>query len=153
MSRRIRNLTDLHHRAIHLLVLHGWSAGRGRGSTRVISRVSDFIGVQPDTLKHWRLCPRFRQEYDKQLALHHRQYAEITLADKRERVRVLNDVFNLVGSEDPELQLAILRAIREEVGDQAPVRADTDYQSNEARGPILKDLTYEQWLALNREGG
>jgi len=141
MAIRIKELKDIHHRAIQLLILHRWEAGRGAGSNGLIDRVAEDLAVKPDTVRHWRTCDHFRGEYDKQLA------------DRRERVKILNDLYFLVDDTRTDLKLKILREIREEVGHSVR-RVEVDHQVMvQAQGINAPPpaQSYDEWLAQNRK--
>ena len=151
MAIRIKELKRIHSQAIQLLILHRWDAGRGRGSNGLIRCVAKELGVKADTVKHWRLCGNFRAEFDRQLAIFQRNYDDIQLADRRERVRILDSLFFLVDDSRVELKLKILREIREEVGDNVRRVEQTVTVTQGGVNTPPGASTYEEWLEQNRQ--
>ena len=145
---RIKRLKDIHRRAVHLLILHGWDVRGKSGSSVIFQAVADDLGVKFDTLKHWRICENIKREHDRQLAIYQKNYYGITLADRKERIRVLDELYPLVSEGKPEIKLAILRAIRDEVGyPVAQSAADAVRPTSTNTGGEAQ--SYGEWLKLN----
>jgi hypothetical protein len=148
---RIKELKDIHRQAIQLLILRRWDAGRGRGSNGLIQQVAEELGVKPDTVKHWRICDNFRSELGRQLAIFRRNFDDIQLADRRERVKLLDSLYFLVDDTRVELKLKILREIREEVGDNVRRVEQTVNITQGGVNVPPPASNYEEWLEQNRQ--
>ena len=151
MAIRIRELRDIHKRAIQLLILYRWSAGRGQGSNGLIQRVAEELCVTPDTVRHWRCCDHFKAEYARQLAIFQRTLDDVQLADRRERVKLLDSLYFLVDDKRVDLKLKILQELREETGGNIRrVEQTVDITHRGVNTPPAA-RTYEEWLEQNAQ--
>ena len=154
MAIRIRELRDIHKRAIQLLILHRWSAGRGQGSNGLVQRVAEELGVKPDTVRHWRTCDNFRAEFGRQLRIFKRNFDDIQLADRRERVKLLDSLFFLIDGTDVarvNLKLKILQELREETGGNVRRIEQTVDITHRGTNMPPAARTYEEWLEQNAQ--
>ena len=96
----------------------------------------------------WKRDPDFQAEYQKQLELYKNNFDDIQLADRKERVKVLSDMFAHIPEPRVSLRLKVLEQIRIEVGDDRIEVAHT----HELKGPNTppRAQTYE-WLEQNQQ--
>ena len=136
-------LADRHHEAIQMMILDRYS--RRRQSHQIAAQV----GVHYVTVNAWKRDPDFQAEYQKQLELYKNNFDDIQLADRKERVKILSDMFAHIPEPRVSLRLKVLEQIRIEVGDDRIEVAHT----HELKGPNTppRAETYEEWLEQNQQ--
>lgn len=133
-----------HRRAVQMLILDRWSKELSS------ARIAETLGTTERTIQRWRNDADFQAEYDRQLAIFQGNFADIQLADRKERVRVLNDLFFLLGDSqrDTRLKLEILGQIKAEMG--------VGTESSKVQVQVGINLppradSYDEWVQQNKE--
>jgi len=135
-------LRDQHAEAIQMMILDRYS--RHRQS----QQIADQLKVTKNTINVWKRDEDFKREYKRQLEIYRNDFDDIRLADRKERVRVLSDMFEHIPEPRVALRLKVLDQIRIEVGDD---RIKVEH-THELVGPNIppRAETYEEWLAQNK---
>lgn len=134
-----KGLTDQHHQAIHYLIMDRFSQGD------LSKKVGEAVGVSPITINQWRKREDFRAEYARQVALYRANFDDVKLADRKERVKALTQLYEEVTSTN--IKLKILASIRAEVGDDKQIHEHHHIAHGVNTPPAA--ATYEEWLAQN----
>jgi len=135
-------LTDRHKQVIHLLIL---DRGLRRDSSAMIAKQ---MGVTRGTVAKWRVDEEFKEEFDKQLKLYRANFDDVTLADRKERVKALDAIFEELPDKQVGLKIKVLQAIRQEVGDDKQVVEVTHTGSVGIEAPP-RATSYEEWVSQN----
>ncbi|MEE2833967.1 MAG: hypothetical protein VYD18_16525 [Candidatus Latescibacterota bacterium] len=83
---------------------------------RLNKKIASHFGLTINQVRHIRSKPAFQAEYSKQLAIDQRSFDEIQLADRKERVMAMQELFEKIPDIRVALKLKILAQIRAEVG-------------------------------------
>jgi len=134
-------LTNRHHEAIQMMILDRYS--RRQQSNQIAKQ----LGVHTMTVTAWKRDEDFKAEYEKQLNIYRNDFEDIRLADRKERVKVLSDMFDHIPEERVSLRLKVLEQVRIEVGDDRIEVAHTHELIGPKRPP--RASTYEEWLKQN----
>ena len=110
-------LTDREHQIIQQLILDRWNPHR------INKKIANHHGLTINQVKYMRSKPAFKAEYDKQLAIYLDSFDDIQLADRKERVKAMAGLYEKIPNPRVALKLKVLKAIREEVGDDWAVLA------------------------------
>jgi|TARA_R110002074_G_scaffold342424_1_gene512964 predicted DNA-binding protein YlxM (UPF0122 family) len=134
-------LTNRHHEAIQMMILDRYS--RRQQSKQIAKQ----LGVHTMTVTAWKRDEEFLAEYEKQLNIYRNDFEDIRLADRKERVKVLSDMFDHIPEERVALRMKVLEQVRVEVGDDRIEVAHT----HELIGPNTppRASSYEEWLQQN----
>ena len=106
-----KSLSEQQKQAIHYLVMDRWTKGD------LNAAVADNVGVLPVTITKWRKSSLFREEYDRQVKLYRANFDDVQLADRKERVKKLEDIYENLTDSQTAMKIKILSAVRAEVGD------------------------------------
>ena len=136
------NLTDKHKRIIHLLIL---DRGLRRDSGNEIAKRA---GVTRQTLTKWRADEAFKEEFDRQLKLYRANFDDVPLADRKERGKALDGLFQELGEAQTGMKVKILQAIRQEVGDDKQV-LEVQHTGNVGISAPPRAERYEEWVKQN----
>lgn len=136
-----KRLTEAMKQGIHLMVMNRRATDK---------EMSELLGVTAQRLKAWRKHPLFTDEFARQLDLYRRNFDDIRLADRKERVRVLDELFDTIPDKRADMKLKVLAEIRTEVGDDKKV---VEHHHSGSVGVQLppRAETYEEWLRQNKQ--
>lgn len=140
-------LTEKHQQAIQLMILDRFQ--RQDQS----SWIAEKLGVKPAVITAWKNDQEFRDEYHRQLDIYKSNFDDIRLADRKERVRVLSDLFDVVqdsGPREARLKMAILEQIRMEMGIGEASEVHHLHAMVGVNLPPRAD-SYEEWVAQNKK--
>jgi len=139
------NLNSTHKQAIQLMILDRWNP---RQQSR---KVAHHLGVQPATVKCWRLDSDFVAEYKRQLDIYQKNFEDIKLADRKERVRELDALYHRIPEARIQLKVKVLDAIAREVGDVRDTHIHKHMvEQFGVNAPPAAD-TYEEWVKQNTQ--
>ena len=136
-------LTSQEHEIIQQLILDRWNPHR------ISQKISNHFGLSVNQVRHIRRKPQFQAEYTKQLAIYKDSFDDVQLADRKERVKALDGLYQRIPDVRVALKIKVLQAIREEVGDD---RAVLEVQHSGTVGIEIppRASSYEEWIAQNR---
>jgi len=136
-------IKDKHREAIQMMILDRYSRRRQTG------QIAQQVGVSRSAITQWKNDEDFKAEYQKQLRIYQQDFSEIRLADRKERVQVLSDMFEHIPSQRVSLRMKVLEQIRIEVGDD---RIQVEH-TVEMRGPNMppRAETYAEWIKQNQQ--
>jgi len=136
-------IKDKHREAIQMMILDRYSRRRQTG------QIAQQVGVSRSAITQWKNDEDFKAEYQKQLRIYQQDFSEIRLADRKERVQVLSDMFEHIPSQRVSLRMKVLEQIRIEVGDD---RIQVEH-TVEVRGPNMppRAETYAEWIKQNQQ--
>ena len=136
-------IKDKHREAIQMMILDRYSRRRQTG------QIAQQVGVSRSAITQWKNDEEFKAEYQKQLRIYQQDFSEIRLADRRERVQVLSDMFEHIPSQRVSLRMKVLEQIRIEVGDD---RIQVEH-TVEVKGPNMppRAETYAEWIKQNQQ--
>ena len=138
-------LTDREHQIIQQLILDRWNPHR------INKKIANHHGLTINQVKYMRSKPAFKAEYDKQLAIYLDSFDDIQLADRKERVKALAGLYEKIPNPRVALKLKVLKAIREEVGDDRPIEVEHHHQGVIGLNLPPRASTYEEWVEQNRQ--
>ena len=136
-------IKDRHKEAIHMMILDRYSR------QRQTAQIAEQVGVSRTAIQQWKRDEDFQREYQKQLRIYQQDFSEIRLADRKERVKVLSEMFEHIPVPRVSLRLKVLEQIRQEVGyDKIQVE-----HTVEMKGPNVPPRadSYEEWLKQNQQ--
>ena len=130
--------------AIHYLVLDR------HAKSDMTKKIAAIVGCQPVTISKWRKLEYFRSEFDRQVRLYRANFDDVPLADRKERVKALQTIYEDLQERDKAMKLKVLMAIRQEVGDDKQV---IEHHVSGAVGVNLppRASSYEEWISQNTE--
>ena len=136
-------IKDKHREAIQMMILDRYSRRRQTG------QIAQQVGVSRSAITQWKNDEEFKAEYQKQLRIYQQDFSDIRLADRKERVQVLSDMFEHIPSQRVSLRMKVLEQIRIEVGDD---RITVEH-TVEVKGPNMppRAETYEEWIKQNQQ--
>ena len=136
-------IKDRHKEAIHMMILDRYSR------QRQTAQIAEQVGVSRTAIQQWKNDEDFQREYQKQLRIYQQDFSEIRLADRKERVKVLSEMFEHIPEPRVSLRLKVLEQIRQEVGDD---RIQIEH-TVEMRGPNVppRAESYEEWIKQNEQ--
>ena len=137
-----KELTDRERAIIQQIVLDRWNP------RRLNKKISSHFGLSTNQVRHIRSKPRFQAEYEKQLAIYQQSFDDVRLADRKERVRAMSDLFEKVPDIRVALKLKVLEQIRQEVGHDEPINHYHVVDVGVNLPPRAE--TYEEWVEQNR---
>ena len=137
-----KELTDREHAIIQQIILDRWNPHR------LNKKISSHFGLSINQVRHIRSKPTFQAEYRKQLAIYQQSFEDIQLADRKERVKAMSDLFEKVPDVRVALKLKILEQIRHEVGHDEPNHHHHVLDVGVNTPPRAE--TYEEWVEQNR---
>ena len=132
-----------HQEAIQMLILDRFS------KSRLTAQIAQQLGVTKQAVNYWRADDDFQAEYQKQLRIYQRDFSDVKLADRKERVKVLSAMFEHIPEPRISLRLKVLEQIRQEVGDD---RIQIEH-TVEVKGPNVppRAETYAEWIQQNEQ--
>ena len=136
-------LTSKHSKVIHWLIL---DRGLRRDSAAIIAKE---MGITRATLATWRGDTVFKGEFDRQLKLYRANFDDITLADRKERVKALDGIFLELSDKQTAMKIKVLQAIRQEVGDDKQV-VQIEHSGSVGISTPPRANSYEEWVAQNK---
>ena len=136
-------IKDKHREAIQMMILDRYSRRRQTG------QIAQQVGVSRSAITQWKNDEDFKAEYQKQLRIYQQDFSDIRLADRKERVQVLSDMFEHIPSQRVSLRMKVLEQIRIEVGDD---RIQVEH-TVEVKGPNMppRAETYAEWIKQNQQ--
>jgi predicted DNA-binding protein YlxM (UPF0122 family) len=136
-------IKDKHREAIQMMILDRYSRRRQTG------QIAQQVGVSRSAITQWKNDEEFKAEYQKQLRIYQQDFSDIRLADRKERVQVLSDMFEHIPSQRVSLRMKVLEQIRIEVGDD---RIQVEH-TVEVKGPNMppRAETYAEWIKQNQQ--
>ena len=136
-------IKDKHREAIQMMILDRYSRRRQTG------QIAQQVGVSRSAITQWKNDEEFKAEYQKQLRIYQQYFSKIRLADRKERVQVLSDMFEHIPSQRVSLRMKVLEQIRIEVGDD---RIQVEH-TVEVKGPNMppRAETYAEWIKQNQQ--
>jgi len=140
-----RPLTDQMRQAIHLMVMDRW--GNTKSTTATIVKE---LGITTATVNKWRKRTDFIAEYNNQVEQYKSNFDDVRLADRKERVKVLSDLFDALSEKAAGTKLQVLEAIRREVGDDKITHEHKHEHTIGVNAPP-RATTHEEWLRQNEE--
>ena len=89
---------------------------------RLNKKIATHFGLTINQVRHIRSKPVFQAEYKRQLAIYQQSFDEIQLADRKERVLAMQELYEKIPDIRVALKLKILAQIRAEVGQDQPIQ-------------------------------
>lgn len=142
-------LNSNHKQAIQLLILD-------RHKPSDVSRnIANHLGVNVQTVGEWRRNEDFCKEYKRQLDIYKKNFDDVKLADRKERVKELDRLYHKIPDARVALKVRLLDAIAREMGDvnDSVVHKHMIQRAGEAEGVNAPPQAnnYEEWLAQNKQ--
>ena len=136
-------IKDRHKEAIHMMILDRYSR------QRQTAQIAEQVGVSRTAIQQWKNDEDFQREYQKQLRIYQQDFSEIRLADRKERVKVLSEMFEHIPVPRVSLRLKVLEQIRQEVGDDK-IQVEHTVEMKGPNVPPRAD-SYEEGLKQNEQ--
>ena len=136
-------IKDRHKEAIHMMILDRYSR------QRQTAQIAEQVGVSRTAIQQWKNDEDFQREYQKQLRIYQQDFSEIRLADRKERVKVLSEMFEHIPVPRVSLRLKVLEQLRQEVGDDK-IQVEHTVEMKGPNVPPRAD-SYEEWLKQNQQ--
>jgi predicted oxidoreductase len=139
----LMKLRDKHLECIQMMILDRYSR-----QTQTVS-IARQLKTTKNTINVWKRDEVFKAEYEKQLDIYRNNFDDIRLADRKERVQVLSEMFDHIPEPRVALKLKVLEQIRVEVGDD---RIKVEH-THELIGPNIppRAESYAEWLQQNQQ--
>jgi hypothetical protein len=136
-----KELTAQERAIIQQAILDRWNPHR------LTWKIANHFDLSVNQIRHIKSKAKFKAEYAKQLAIYQGSFGDVRLADRKERVKAMQDLYDRVPDIRVALKLKILAQIRAEVGQDEAVE-----RQPEAVGVDIppRAQTYEEWLRQNR---
>ena len=135
-------LTSQEHEIIQQLILDRWNPHR------INMKIANHFGLSVNQVRHIRRKPHFQAEYTKQLAIYKDSFDDVQLADRKERVKALDGLYQRIPEARVALKIKVLQAIREEVGDDRPV-LEVHHSGHIGVNTPPRAASYEEWVQQN----
>lgn len=156
-------LTERHKRCIQLMILMRFDK-RGQ-----LKAVAERVGVTAASIQDWRKDPAFRAEYKRQLEIYKNNFNDIKLADRKERVKALSELYEEIDeaaktwhgdgggmdvrsrTAEARLRILVLDQIRGEILDTQPDQMEFHHlhQLVGVNAPP-RATSYEEWVTQNK---
>ena len=141
-------LNTNHKQAIQLMILDRWVP------SQTTNNVANHLGVAPQTVALWRTDKDFCAEFKRQLDIYRKNFDDVQLADRKERVKELQRLYVKIPDKRIALKIKVLDTIAREMGDvQTHVHKHmlerVDNQDGVNAPPQAN--TYEEWVEQNRQ--
>ncbi|QDP52243.1 MAG: hypothetical protein Unbinned2851contig1000_34 [Prokaryotic dsDNA virus sp.] len=141
-------LNTNHKQAIQLMILDRWVP------SKTTNNVANHLGVAPQTVALWRTDKDFCEEFKRQLDIYRKNFDDVQLADRKERVKELQRLYVKIPDKRIALKIKVLDTIAREMGDvQTHVHKHmlerADNQDGVNAPPQAN--TYEEWVEQNRQ--
>ena len=141
-------LNTNHKQAIQLMILDRWVP------SQTTNNVANHLGVAPQTVALWRTDKDFCAEFKRQLDIYRKNFDDVQLADRKERVKELQRLYVKIPDKRIALKIKVLDTIAREMGDvQTHVHKHmlerADNQDGVNAPPQAN--TYEEWVEQNRQ--
>jgi len=138
-------LNTNHKQAIQLMILDRWNP---REQSR---KVANHLGVKRETVKGWRVDSDFIAEYKRQLDIYQKNFDDVQLADRKERVKELDKLYKRIPEARVQLKVKVLDAIAREVGDVRDTHIHKHMvEQFGVNAPPAAD-SYEEWVKQNQQ--
>ena len=133
--------------AIHLIIMDRWGTGN------ISKKVCSALSISSHQLAAWRRSPAFREEFQRQLQLYRSNFDDIQMADRKERVKALDGLYQKIPDNKVTLKVKVLQAIRAEVGDTKEVTHTHRIEQPQNQGPNIPPRadSYEDWVKQNKQ--
>ena len=138
----VKDLTDTERAIIQQVILDRWNP------LRLNKKIASHFGLTINQVRHIRSKSAFQAEYSKQLAIYQLSFDEIQLADRKERVMAMQELYEKIPDIRVALKLKILAQIRAEVGQDQPIQHIHAVHVGVNIPPRAE--TYEEWLDQNQ---
>ena len=135
-------LTSQEHEIIQQLILDRWNPHR------INMKIANHFGLSVNQVRHIRRKPHFQAEYTKQLAIYKGSFDDVQLADRKERVKALDGLYQRIPEARVALKVKVLQVIREEVGDDRPV-LEVHHSGHIGVNAPPRAASYEEWVQQN----
>ena len=112
-----KGLTDRDSAIIQQITLDRWNPLQLNNK-----KIASHFGLTINQVRHIRSKPVFQTEYKRQLAIYQQSFDEIQLADRKERVTAMQDLYDKISDIRVALKLKILAQIRAEIGQDQPIQ-------------------------------
>ena len=137
-----KELTDQERAIIQQAILDRWNPHR------LTWKIANHFDLSVNQIRHIKSKATFKAEYAKQLAIYQGSFGDIRLADRKERVQAMQDLYDKVPDIRVALKLKILAQIREEVGQDQPIQHV--HEVNVGVNIPPRPESYEEWIKQNR---
>ena len=137
-----KGLTDRDSAIIQQIILDRWNP------LRLNKKIASHFGLTINQVRHIRSKSAFQTEYKRQLAIYQQSFDEIQLADRKERVLAMQELYEKIPDIRVALKLKILAQIRAEVGQDHPIQHVHAVHVGVNIPPRAE--TYDEWLKHNR---
>ena len=111
-----KGITDRDKAIIQQVLLDLWHP------SRLNKKIASHFGLTINQVRHLRSKPAFQIEYRRQLAIYQQSFDEIQLADRKGRVKAMQDPYDKIPDIRVALKLKILAQVRAEVGQDQPIQ-------------------------------
>ena len=103
-----KELTDLDRAIVMQVVLDRWNPHR------LTSKIANHFGLSTNQVRNLRRKPAFQAELAKQTAIYKGEFSGVQLADRKERLIALDQLYRKIPDARVSLRLKVLAAIRHE---------------------------------------
>jgi hypothetical protein len=138
-----KELTDLERAIVMQVVLDRWNPDR------LTLKISNHFDLTTNQVRNLRRKPAFQAEVSKQMAIYKGEFCGVQLADRKERLIALDQLYRKIPDVRVSLRLKVLTAIRHEVGDDELNVPSIEPQPAHLNIPPRAE-SYEEWIKQNR---
>ena len=137
-----KGITDRDKAIVQQIILDRWNP------LRLNKKIASHFDLTINQVRHIKGKATFKLEYAKQLTIYQGSFDDIRLANRKERVKAMQDLYGKVPDIRVALRLRILAQIREEVGQDQPIQHVHEVHVGVNIPP--RSETYEEWIKQNR---
>ena len=137
-----KELTDTDRAIIQQIILDRWNP------LRLNKKIASHFGLTINQVRHIRSKSAFQTEYKRQLAIYQQSFGETQLADRKERVTAMQELYEKIPDIRVALKLKVLAQIRAEVGQDQPIQHGHAVLVGVNIPPRAE--TYEEWQDQNK---
>ena len=112
-------------------------------------KVARTLDVNRSTVAAWRKKPEFKEALQEALERDRKNFDEVPLAWRKNRVLALEEIYNKIPEKRVALKLKVLKEIREEVGDNR-LQVEHTVEVRPLNAPPVAE-SYEEWLKQNEQ--
>jgi hypothetical protein len=138
----VKPLTAQERAIIQQAILDRWNPHR------LTWKIANHFDLSENQVRHLKGKATFKAEYARQLAIYQGSYDDIRLADRKERVKAMQVLYDKLPHIRTKLKLKVLAQIREEVGQDQPIQHV--HEVNVGVNIPPRSETYEEWIKQNR---
>ena len=136
---------DVQQPMIHQIILDRWATPK-----KLNQDLARSFSLTVEEVEDIRNSPAFQGEYEKQLGIYKGDFDDVQLADLKERLRALDNLYRTIPDNRVALKVKVLEQLRKETGPDLTVAHAHLHQHRGHTSTPPQAGDYEEWLGQNR---